>query len=80
MQLMPVCSMIFQHDKLEYIEEQKKKKQQDNVDEENKVEVTVTSTEDNQEVKQQQDNVDEENKAAGETARGSVCRLSTPKG
>ena len=52
MQLMPVCSMIFQHDKLEYIEEQKKKKQQDNVDEENKVEVTVANTERKEETKE----------------------------
>ena len=52
MQLMPVCSMIFQHDKLEYIEEQKKKKQQDNVDEENKVEVIVTNTEGKEETKE----------------------------
>ena len=52
MQLMPVCSMIFQYDKLEYIEEQKKKKQQDNVDEENKVEVIVTNTEGKEETKE----------------------------
>ena len=52
MQLIPVCSMIFQYDKLEYIEEQKKKKQQDNVDEENKVEVIVTNTEGKEETKE----------------------------
>lgn len=59
MQLMPVCSMIFQHDKLEYIEEQKKKKQQDNVDEKNKVEVTVTSTERKEETKEVSPSIEE---------------------
>ena len=59
MQLMPVCSMIFQHDKLEYIEEQKKKKQQDNVDEENKVEVAVTSTERKEETKEVSPSIEE---------------------
>ena len=59
MQLMPVCSMIFQYDKLEYIEEQKKKKQQDNVDEENKVEVIVTNTEGKEETKEVSPSIEE---------------------
>ena len=59
MQLMPVCSMIFQHDKLEYIEEQKKKKQQDNVDEENKVEVIVANTERKEETKEVSPSIEE---------------------
>ena len=56
---MPVCSMIQLHDKLEYIEEQKKKKQQDNVDEENKVEVTVANTERKEETKEVSPSIEE---------------------